>query len=1033
MTLLATSSSSQKSPQELDWYSFGATLQSYLYNHHYKNETSMIDTEYVVMMTPLIPPHIRETLLSLGARLLIVPPLQIPGVSPGKGHQYEFVHTKLQMWRLEGVYKSILSIDADLFHIRRNPVQELFQKLEAWKRVNGTRQYFFGGCKDCCNEELNVGLFLFEPSREHFDGLVDKAGLEPYNKHMEQSLITVYFKEVTNVTWFGYDQNNMVTATNATAETVGYHYKFWDEKWGNAGEGVYRMFQERVGEMRRVQVRLGKEGKKGVLVPVFPSTFKEWGMVRDAKAMYHRVAILSMEGVGARVGVEEERTRIDFSERYAQADYFTQSQFVDAGDGLGGALSIAASIHLLGGSEYEWVWILSQGVYFSNEKLVHVRLGDFKDGSIILFKDCEGKDKTGSILIRRSALPKLAQYASDVSLRNDHDDANVMKGLLYLFGYNDQVKVHETQEMYWYQYSSSIDSEEKRTQKAKKPLIQFEAEETTTNLRGNKVKPPLLSSIASQAPSSSTPSSASPLNLNQEDKITLPNSINTSLKQLFIAPLPANWLPPSPSSFPKPKDADQRYLANHVLSQKDKSLNDDSSFDKGRLSERETEAIRSAVFTYLDRAIIDASRVVEFVKGNAKTRLQLFGDKHARFLPEVIQISGVNRTVSQVSRFLRDQLANGSRERAGELWTSEEDVRLPELALLYSNAWRRIEKEIGRVGCRERMRQLKTHNPTITTYHTGPFSLEEEVAFLRGLLLYHVPTKDTDDASSATLAKISMDHVVTRSVIALRKKFENGFRLVWKVARTKGWKGNEGSRLNEDVLLDFKDRVKKGRFPIELDLILFESLQATEAHDETEISWKLIQNSCKQLEKWQPKQLSRRWYLVKEKKAPEELQTYGKFQECLEHLIRVTKQEIAEAGKVSSCGPVSVVRDENDDGNLVSEFYVFDSDEENEVEQKLCRSGNGRKKTALSTGKKKSTIKKMSGKGMTLKTPKASTSQKTQALLQVTQLSTPSLASSLTPSVSAAGNLRGKRKHAVTLSVVGGTASSGNSVKKAKK
>ncbi|KAJ3048274.1 hypothetical protein HDU99_009217, partial [Rhizoclosmatium hyalinum] len=116
VSLVATPSSSLN--PTLDWYAFGAIVQAYLYNHVHLNHVNHGDTkaefEYVVMLTPLVPPAIRTTLLSLGARILVVPSLQIAGVTPPtKNHQYEFVHTKLQLWKLEGVYRSILSIDAD--------------------------------------------------------------------------------------------------------------------------------------------------------------------------------------------------------------------------------------------------------------------------------------------------------------------------------------------------------------------------------------------------------------------------------------------------------------------------------------------------------------------------------------------------------------------------------------------------------------------------------------------------------------------------------------------------------------------------------------------------------------------------------------------------------------------------------------------------------------------------------------------------------------------------------------------------------
>ncbi|ORY44164.1 hypothetical protein BCR33DRAFT_717241 [Rhizoclosmatium globosum] len=457
VSLVATPSSPLNPTLELDWYAFGAIVQAFLYNHEHLNHVNHGDTnaefEYVVMLTPLVPPAIRTTLLSLGARILVVPSLQIAGVTPPtKNHQYEFVHTKLQLWKLEGVYRSILSIDADLFHVTHNPVPSLFKVLDDWrltKKAENSSAVFFGGCKDCCNKELN-------------ELVTRKSSTPPYSSHMEQSLLTEYHKEVTNnsIHWFPYEHNNMISVTNATNETIGYHYKFWDKRYGNAGQGVYTLFQKQLRALRGA----------GIVVPVFPALMEDFAKIRDSGAMYDRVAILSVDTTDAGIGAVEERTRIEYSDLGYQADHYYQSRLVGRNGntkGLLGSLKAVTSNALLGGGVYEWVWVLSSGVYLTEEWWIHVVVGELKkerDGKaqLIMFRDC-GKERTGTFFVRRAALQMIQQYVGDVEARNlaarkngrPHlSDGEVVEGFIKIFDYFGLVSVRDTNDLYWYQYSS---------------------------------------------------------------------------------------------------------------------------------------------------------------------------------------------------------------------------------------------------------------------------------------------------------------------------------------------------------------------------------------------------------------------------------------------------------------------------------------------------------------------------------------------------------------------------------------------------
>ncbi|KAI9332698.1 hypothetical protein BDR26DRAFT_921679 [Obelidium mucronatum] len=467
----------------------------------------------------------------------------------------------------------------------------------------------------------------------------------------------------------------------------------------------------------------------------------------------------------------------------------------------------------------------------------------------------------------------------------------------------------------------------------KAPLIQFEEENPKTNLRGNRVRPPVrVAGVGGRA-------------------LRAAASINGSLRRGF---------------FERPTGADAAAAADTSAG----GAAAGGAATAGRFSGRETAAVRAAVFAYLDAHGIDGERAAEFVAAKGAAREAAFGDKHRDFLSDVLQTSGAKRSVPQLRRFLKDQLANPCRERAGEPWTPEEDATLQELALLHSNAWKKIEQEMGRVGCRERMRQIKTHCPTVTTNTTGPFTPDEELLFLRGLLLHHHPiSDDTTDPSPAALEKISSELIPTRSIISLRKKFENGFRLVWKAAKMKGWKGTEdvdhvgkskvSKPLNLDVLVELKEISTPGKMSKECDLVLLNSLKNTKAYDETEIFWKSIQKT-KGLENWQPKQLSRRWYLLKAK-APALLQTQGHFQECVLHCTRVIENEIKELEK----GIVSqeLIDDESDEDEDEDDG---DEDEEGELEgNTLSTAGSSSTTTPAATATTKTALKnkQMTGKG----------------------------------------------------------------------
>ncbi|KAI8614905.1 hypothetical protein BC830DRAFT_342758 [Chytriomyces sp. MP71] len=231
MTLLTSGSSD---PDALDFYSANAILQTFMFLHF--NDTRFTPAqarafEFVVMITPQVPVHVRAGLLEMGARLIFVPPISIIRLK-AKEDAYQDVFTKFQMWRLEGLYDSILFVDVDFLFLRRNPVAELWDFIEAHDRNASCRgKPFFGAAQDCCQKTINSGLFLFRPALEHYRGLINLIERQDWTEFPDQKLLDFYWKNVTaSYTKIPGTYNFMQTWMKASLDDgkqVGMHHKFW--------------------------------------------------------------------------------------------------------------------------------------------------------------------------------------------------------------------------------------------------------------------------------------------------------------------------------------------------------------------------------------------------------------------------------------------------------------------------------------------------------------------------------------------------------------------------------------------------------------------------------------------------------------------------------------------------------------------------------------------------------------------------------------------------------------------------------------
>ncbi|KAJ3196145.1 hypothetical protein HDU82_001881, partial [Entophlyctis luteolus] len=388
-------------------YTLCAIIQAFIHLHY--NATRLpqtADIEFVVMATTVTPNKTRKSLLELGARLLIVPP-----VRPGpKGSQFEFVYTKLQAWNLEGVFDKILFLDLDLFLLGPSPVElnhgsretNIVQRL--LDHVQMQNDSVICGVRDCCirPEEVNVGLMVFVPSQYHFKRMLEVIETPPYNKHFEQSLVTEYYRHLgfvnghDGIVWME-DKYNVQTAISPyTNDTTGFHYKFWSSEWFK-NEELFSLWRPIMRGLRRLQLK--KLQAASIIAPVFPDNFADWSRIRNSGFMYDSFAVYGL--YSAYVSPTQEANRQLFADTYEQADYFSQTS---KSTGLRAAF---AEIRDLLDSVYNWVWMLAPGVHPSIGLLVHSMIGevhkDFPGKSVVLFTEAIGNhsNEVAAVLFRR--------------------------------------------------------------------------------------------------------------------------------------------------------------------------------------------------------------------------------------------------------------------------------------------------------------------------------------------------------------------------------------------------------------------------------------------------------------------------------------------------------------------------------------------------------------------------------------------------------------------------------------------------------
>ncbi|KAJ3068530.1 hypothetical protein HDU98_008307 [Podochytrium sp. JEL0797] len=425
-------------PSHLDFPTLAALLQTHLSTHQLPS-----NTEHVVLITPKTPPHVRSSLTSVNpsVRILVVPPI----VRANRDMEY----TLLQVWRLEGVYESVTLVSPHLFFLDADPIEPLHAIMQASNRTG----HLLGATRQD-KDGISTDLLYLTPSRYVFQRMTEETRNGGNTKHGVGGFLRQYFGDA--VVWIDGRFNARVGGN----DTVGFHVKGWETGYGVA-EGVWNQVRDRVVEMRGVQMK--REGYDGVLVPALPDNFKQWERVRDSGVMYERVAVVEMreeveeveEGMQRRLGQA-------FAERNFQADYFSQRDLNEAGIGILSALKSAVKV-LRHKHAFEWVWVVQPGVFLNDEKLIHVRLGEIVEqtpnASVVLFRDCM-KERSGSLLIRRSAVERVAQLVEDANVGEatrkglGGGEMDLLEELWTAFGGVGEIAVHANLELYWYQFES---------------------------------------------------------------------------------------------------------------------------------------------------------------------------------------------------------------------------------------------------------------------------------------------------------------------------------------------------------------------------------------------------------------------------------------------------------------------------------------------------------------------------------------------------------------------------------------------------
>ncbi|KAJ3350059.1 RNA polymerase I enhancer binding protein [Entophlyctis luteolus] len=321
---------------------------------------------------------------------------------------------------------------------------------------------------------------------------------------------------------------------------------------------------------------------------------------------------------------------------------------------------------------------------------------------------------------------------------------------------------------------------------------------------------------------------------------------------------PPNSPPPDPDSFQKPSDHHLRPASiarggpSVFRGSRESALSavDDDSYSRGHFNVREQRAVKAAVYNVLRQNynVTEISDVRACL--SARERESRFGRTAAReFWPAVTAKSGVNRSVGQVYKHVKEVLANeprieelrSSEGRCNALginysrWADTEDAKLLQLVSELGRKWKEIEKRMGRVGVRERFRLLESHGQADVLF--GSWTPEEEKIFLDILVKHHHPENPSDTPNTEVWTNLEDSLPARRPIKSIKQKWRMDMRRRWMAAVAM-----------KNGTPDIADDWEPIRWTRDMDLEFLNTLleEFGSAVDESEVRWSQIPG----FEKW---------------------------------------------------------------------------------------------------------------------------------------------------------------------------------------
>ncbi|KAJ3101318.1 hypothetical protein HK100_004557 [Physocladia obscura] len=422
--------------KDADWFFIGAALHAYAFLHNEKVKLGdEDDIEFVVMTTNLMTQPFIELFLTLGARVIIAPSIEIPGREK-PGDKYQYLYTKLNLYRLENVYTAIMFLDVDINFFHYSPAT-LFSYVISRNdtTVSPPAPYFFASTREWQggNGIFNTGIQLVIPSVHHVSAMLSLARDPAATRYGDQGLLNFYFSDSGPRQWVELPQfwnMNHLEARNASEVQMarGVHGKFWSEcRYLNKDTAVlFQDWRNAMNGIRKVQLDLlvSKDGKKisrSPAIPAIPLTCGEWHEAFGETTRKWHTAFAKIALVSFGESQEHVLKSRDMFSQYAGGQLVHIKHEPDKYPTL---FSQLMYINLFLLERFDFVWILAKGVsmvppsklFWLDFRLMRKRagLGD----AVFAFRDCLQNNLSGSLIVSKQTKPKIDKLIESAQRNN---------------------------------------------------------------------------------------------------------------------------------------------------------------------------------------------------------------------------------------------------------------------------------------------------------------------------------------------------------------------------------------------------------------------------------------------------------------------------------------------------------------------------------------------------------------------------------------------------------------------------------------